>query len=190
MSTDNGPYGLRPIYHPSGQVRPRVLAGGIASAYGTAILQYQPIVMASTGVIQAATATTDTIIGSFAGCFYTPSVNARPLFSNQWVASTTYVTGSMIAFFWDDPGIQYAVQADGSIAQTAIGATFDMSNVTAGNTTTGFSAMTMSATENPADGVLRVLDQILTPDNAWGDTYTQVRVQINKHPYVAPMPTI
>lgn len=184
-ATTSAAYGLKPVKHPSGQVRPYELTDGILSGYTSAILQYQPVKLASTGVLQAAAAT-DTIIGSFAGCFYTASVNSRPIFSNQWVASTTYVAGSLIAYFWQNPEIIYNIQADGSCAQSMIGEEVDFTSVTAGNTTTGFSAATCSATAALGDGVLRIIDLVLTPDNAWGDTYTQLQVQIAKHQRVAP----
>lgn len=184
MSSTSSPYGLRPVSHPSGLVRATELVDGIASAYGTAIKQGALVKYATGGVIQAAAAG-DRCIGAFAGCMYTTS-DGRRVITNQWVANTAYVTGSMIAVFYEDPLITYAIQADGSIAQTGIGDQADISNATAGNSTTGISATTLSASlTGGASAQLRVTGLLLTPDNAWGDAYTDVLVQISEHQFVA-----
>lgn len=186
MSTTNAPFGLKPIWHPSGQVRPRLLANGIASGYASNILQFQPVAYNTSGQIVAADAL-NALCGTFVGCTYVEPVTGRPIFTNRWLANTTFVAGSLMAYFYDDPMIEYAIQADGSVAQSLMSEEVNFTNITAGNSTTGFSAATCSATAAPAEGQLRVLDKLLNPENDWGDTYTALRVQIAMHQYVAPL---
>jgi hypothetical protein len=92
-----------------------------------------------------------------------------------------------VAYFYSDPNIVYEIQAAGSLAQTAIGAEADLSNTTAGSTTTGLSQCTLStsvvAAGNPAQ--MRIVDIAPYPDNAWGDSYTIVRATISEHQYTA-----
>ena len=67
----------------------------------------------------------------------------------------------------------------GSMAQTTIGNEYTFTNVTSGSTTTGLSACTLgSATGAGAgnQGQMRVVDLAPYVDNAWGDSYTIVRV--------------
>jgi len=58
----------------------------------------------------------------------------------------------------------------------------DLSNVTAGSTTTGLSQCTLSATLVGAgnSAQMRILELAPFADNDWGDAYTVVRVVINE----------
>ena len=180
MSSTNAPFGLRPAFHPSGLDRATALADGILSTYSTDILKGQPVKFASTGVIQVAAAG-DAFAGAFAGVEWTDTTGRRRV-SNNWPASTAYQTGSCIAYFYNDPNIVYEIQAAGSLAQTSIGDEADLSNTTAGSTTTGLSACTLSTTlagvGNTAQ--MRIINLAPYPDNAWGDNYTIVRATIAK----------
>lgn len=184
MSSTNAPFGLRPVKHPTGLVRPYQLSGGVASGYSTTLYQGQAVKMTSSGTIEAAAVSED-FVGCFQGVQYTDSATDKRIISNRWPASATYVAGSMVATFTRDPGIIYAVQADGAVAQTAIGAQFNLSAFTSGNTTTGLSATTMSATETVSEGQVAVVDLAPFADNAWSDSYTVVYVRISRHQDVA-----
>ena len=123
------------------------------------------------------------VAGAFAGVEWTDSTGRRRV-SNYWPASTTYITGSCVAYFYNDQNIVYEIQADGSMAQTTIGGEYNFSNITSGSTTTGLSQATLasaSGQSNGAQGQMRVVDLAQQVDNAWGDAYTVVRVQL---PYV------
>ena len=187
MSSTNAPYGLLPVRHPSGTIRPQGFNNGILSGYNTAIYQYQPVKMSTDGYIQAASAG-DQILGSFAGVQYVDA-NGRPNYSNQWLASTS--ASQIVAYVTTDPQIVYAIQADGSLTQAAIGDEADVSNASATNGL-GFSAATLSTSLVGANNTatLRVVDLYNVPDNAWGDAYTQVLVQVVEHQYVAPKAAI
>ena len=183
MSATNAPFGLRPAFHPSGLDRASALADGILSTYATDILKGQPVKMASTGVIQVAAAG-DAFLGAFSGVEWTDTTGRRRV-SNYWPANTAYQTGSCIAYFYNDPNIVYEIQADGSLAQSSVGDEADLSNTTAGSTTTGLSQCTLSTTlagvGNSAQ--MRIVNLAPYPGNAWGDSYTIVRAVIAEYQF-------
>jgi len=204
MSATNAPFGLRPAFHPSGLDRAQALANGITSGLAVNILKGQPVVysvaatVGSTGaangtIIPAATPGNSAatsgyqVIGAFAGVEFTDTTGRRRV-SNYWPASTAFQTGSCVAYFYNDQNIVYEIQADGSLAQTAIGGEYNFSAITAGSTTTGLSQATLataSAQANGAQGQMRVVDLAPYPDNAWGDAYTIVRVTMSYSQFVA-----
>ena len=184
MSATNAPFGLRPAFHPSGLDRAQALAGGITSGYATQILKGQPVAYsASAGVIiplttNPASGSAVAWTGAFAGVEWTDSTGRRRV-SNYWPASTTYIVGSCVAYFYNDQNIVYEIQADGAMAQTTIGGEYNFTNVTSGSSTTGLSQATLgsaTAAGNGVQGQMRVVDLAPYVDNAWGDTYTVVRV--------------
>jgi hypothetical protein len=183
MSATNAPFGLRPAYHPSGLDRATALADGILSTYSTDILKGQPVKLDTSGVIQVAAAG-DAFLGAFSGVEFTDTTGRRRV-SNYWPASTAYQTGSCIAYYYDDPNIVYEIQAAGSLAQTSVGAEADLSNTTAGSTTTGLSQATLSTTLAAAGSgaQMRIINLAPYPGNAWGDSYTIVRATVAKHQY-------
>ena len=132
------------------------------------------------GVIEPAAAG-DAFVGAFSGVEWTDTTGRRRV-SNYWPASTAYQTGSCIAYFYADPNIVYEVQAAGSLAQTSIGDEADLSNTTAGSTTTGLSAATISTSLVGAgnSAQMRIVGLAPYPGNAWGDSYTIVRAIISE----------
>lgn len=186
MSTVAAPFGFIPVYHPTGEARAVALPGGIASAYATAIFKYQPVLLATTGVLNAVGSAAD-FVGVFMGCQYIPTVGARMVFTPNWVASTAYVAGSMTAFYTSDPQIVYKCQANGSLAQTSIGDQADSASFTAGSTVSGRSTIPLSTTLAGAGNQLmwRIIGLATDIDNAWGDTFTNVFVQIARHQFVS-----
>lgn len=192
MSATNAPFGLRPAFHPSGLDRAQALAGGIPSAYNTDILKGQAVLyVAGSGVIEPVNATGDALSGAFAGVEWTDTTGRRRV-SNYWPANTAYQTGSCVAYFYNDPNIVYEIQADGSVAQTSIGLDANLSNFAAGSNVTGLSQATMAATplSTGAQGQLQILDLAPYVDNAWGDAYTIVRVQVARRQIAAVVPGI
>ena len=186
MSSTSAPFGLRPAFHPSCLERAQALAGGIASGHTTSIYKGQPVkYVAGTGTIEEVTST-EAFSGAFAGVEWT-DVTGRRRVSNFWPANTAYQTGSCIAYFYNDPNIVYEIQADGVVAQTAIGNEADFSNLTAGSTYTGLSQATMSASlvGSGVQGQVRIVDIAPYPDNAWGDAYPIVRVTVAETQFVA-----
>lgn len=185
MSATSAPFGLRPAFHPSGLDRAQALTDGILDGYTSALLKGQPVKMNTSGQIEAA-ASGDAFVGSFVGVEWTDTTGRRRV-SNNWPASTDYVTGSCVAYFYNDPNIVYEIQAAGSLTQVAIGEQYDITNETAGSTTTGLSQATLGTTAAGAGNSkqMRVVDLAPYPDNAWGDAYTIVRATISEHQFVA-----
>lgn len=194
MSATLAPFGLRPAFHPSGLDRAVALPGGITSGYASALLKGQPVAYgtgAADGTIVAAGAT-GAFIGAFAGVEWTDTTG-RHRVSNYWPAGTTYIAGSCVAYFYRDPAIEYEIQADGTLAQTAIGNEYDFTNVTAGSTTTGLSQATLGVATAAGNGVqaqMRVVGLAPYPGNNWGDAYTIVRVQIAQNQFYGSVTAI
>ena len=181
MSTTSQPFGLRPAYSPSGVVRPTAYA--IATGYASNILQNQPVKIGTDGTIQAA-AIGDRFIGTFQGVEFTDSDGRRRV-SNKWTASTAAT--DIVAYVTLDPTIVYEIQANGSIAVTDIGKQADFTTITAGSTVTGLSALMLDTATltDTGNASLRIIDLAPGPDNAFGDSYTVVQVQIAEHQNVA-----
>jgi hypothetical protein len=181
MSSTSQPFGLRPAYSPSGVIRPTAYT--IASAYGSNILQSQPVKIGSDGTLQAA-AINDRFIGSFQGVEFTDSDGRRRV-SNKWTASTTAT--EIVAYATLDPSVVFEIQANGSVAVADIGSQADVTTITAGSTTTGLSAVMLDTATltNSGNAMLRIINIAPGPDNAAGDSFTVVQVQVAEHQNVA-----
>ena len=195
MSATNAPFGLRPAFHPTGLDRAQALANGITSGLAVNILKGQPVVYSVAATVGSTGASNGTIIpaatpgnsaatsgyqvtGAFAGCEWTDTTGRRRV-SNYWPSGTTGT--QIVAYFYNDLNIVYEIQADGSLSQTSIGGEYNFSAITGGSTTTGLSQCTLasaSAQSSGAQGQMRVVDLAPLVDNAWGDAYTVVRVQL------------
>ena len=181
MSTVSQPFGLRPSYSPSGVVRPTAYT--IATGYSANILQSQPVKIGTDGTIQAA-AIGDRYIGTFQGVEFTDSDGRRRV-ANKWTASAAGT--EIVAYVTLDPTIVYEIQANGSIAVTDIGKQADFTVITAGSTVTGLSAMMLDTATltDTGNAQMRIIDLAPAPDNAFGDNFTIVQVQVSEHQNVA-----
>jgi hypothetical protein len=154
---------------------------------GTAsnILQNQPvkIIPTSTGEGTVAPAAIgDAFIGTFQGVEFTDSDGRRRV-SNKWTASTA---GTDInAYVTLDPTIVYQIQANATLTETSIGKQYDYTAISAGNVTVGLSQLMLDVASNAANAQLRVIGLTPGPDNAWGDAFPIVQVQISQHQFVA-----
>ncbi len=180
MPNTAAPFGLRPVLSEIGTVRPEQQT--IASAYNTTIPQFAPVKIGTNGTIELAAAG-ERAIGVFQGVNYI-DVTGRPIVSNQWIANTTAMTNTpIIAWVTRMQSIVYEIQADGPIAQTDVGSQADWGTATAGNTTTGLSAVSLASatlTSSSSAG-LRIIGFGSEVDNAPGDLFTNVLVQISEH---------
>lgn len=210
MSLAYNPYGLAPVAHESGIVRPAFGSGGgqpyggytIASGYANNIFQNAPIgldtatpssnivLIAAQGANAATPTLANKILGSFQGVEFTLATGRRTVV-NFWPANTVPFTNSpTVAWITRDPRIRYQIQANGSVAATAMGM---LASITAngsgnGNTTTGFSTVGLDTTAGnfaipPATTLnqLRVVGFAQQIDNNPGDAFTQVIVEIALH---------
>lgn len=192
MSATLAPFGMRPVFHPSGLDRAAALANGIqavstsgnvSAGYATTIFKGQPVKMNTAGWIEVAGAG-EPILGCFAGVEWTDATGRRRV-SNFWPANESFQVGSVIVYFYQDPNIVYEIQAEGTLTQAAIGDEYDITNLSNGSTTTGLSQCTLGTSAAGADSVkvMRVIDLAPYPDNAWGDSYTIVRAVIAEYQY-------
>lgn len=182
MSAVAAPFGLRPVYHPSGSVRP--VAVQVASALATNIFQYSPVqYVAASGTIALAAAAARAI-GVFMGVEFTPS-DGRRRYSNTWPANQ--VATQIVAYITQDPYIIYEVQGNGPVLQDDIGECGNWtSNGTGdGNTTTGLSTVALATPTAAAAAGLQVLGLAPYVDNDWGDAFTIVQVRILQHQLLA-----
>lgn len=189
MSSTASPFGLRPVYKAGGTPASLTMTSTITSGYGTAIFANAPVKLGG-GILVAAVGTTagdatGGIVGTFMGVEYTDA-NGRRQESNQWIAGLTGT--NIIAYYTADPYLTYEVQANGSIAQSNVGAQIDFV-AAAGNTTTGLSttAVDTATISTGAQRLLRIVGLTPGPDNAFGDAFTIVQVQIAKHQFVTPV---
>ncbi len=189
-TTVNAPFGLRPVYSPSGVVRPTAFT--IASGYAANIFQNQPVRIApatgggeTEGTIVAA-AVGAPFIGTFQGVEFTDSDGRRRV-SNKWTASQ--VGTDVIAYVTMDPTIVYEVQSNAALTTADIGKQYNLSTIT-GNTTTGLSSQALDVATAAANASVRLIGITPGPDNAWGDTYVIAQVQISEHQFVADVAAI
>lgn len=187
MSTTLASFGFRPAYHPTGLERAKKYT--ILASYATAIYTGTQVLINTDGTIRIGGATGD-LLGVFAGVEYQDSTG-KPVESAYWPGATTGAT-NIVAWVYDDPTIVYEVQADGSIAQTAVGDQANVSAtagiaVTSGSTATGLSSTALSATLAGAgvQAQWRIVGFGQGVDNAIGDTYTVVQVQLAQSQYVS-----
>lgn len=183
MATTAAPYGFQPISHTSGMPRPERMPFGIASGTANNIFKFQPITL-SAGLIVPVTASNQKIFGIFAGVEYTPS-GGRPAVSPYWPTGQTYnANEDMNVYFWPawDPNLRFLCQADGSVAQASMGKQFNISAFTAGNTTTGLSAASVSATpvstSSQGQFFLHEFGTLVQDQYGGGDAYTDLIVGI------------
>jgi len=210
VSLAYNPYGLAPVAHESGIVRPAFGSGGgqpyggytIASGYANNIFQNSPIQVDSTtptsNIILASPfasaappiSKASLLLGSFQGVEFTLATGRRTV-SNFWPAGTVPATGSpTVAWITRDPNLSYQIQANGSIPATAIGnlASITTNGSANGNATTGFSTVGLDTTTllSPAANPtfvnqLRITGFAQQIDNNPGDAFTQVIVRIAGH---------
>ncbi len=119
-----------------------------------------------------------TPVGIFVGCFYTDPNTKQPTYSQYWPAST--VASDAVAYVIDDPSVVFQMQADDTLAQTALGNNAAVVQ-TAGSTDIGNSknAVDASSIATTATLPVRILGFVDGPDSAVGDAYTDVLCKFN-----------
>jgi hypothetical protein len=180
MSATAAPFGCRAVFHPSGTVRQKTLSG-FTSIPSAAVYKGDLIKLTGDGSIAAIITANDAAIGIFRGCEYT-AADGTPVISPYWPASLSGVTNIKWHYTPFDPLLECEIQSSGSIAVTAIGDSADMV-MAAGSAYTGVSGSSINSTLKGAGAVgnFRIIGLGQQADNAWGDSYTIVRVQIAKN---------
>jgi len=216
MSTTFKPFGLKPVYHPSGLDRAVPFVGTNSFVAGTSysapyslsagqsFFQYQPVGLTSSGqlTIAATAAATSPVYGVFDGVEYTTAEGRRTLGKNASKATLDAAT-SIVFWIFQDPALVYEAQVQGSATTAAIGTQYNFSAATGYTTADGYvigvggagfstTALAATAVASGAQGQVRVVGlgrEVAYPTgelNAWGDAYTIVQVQIANNSFVAP----
>ena len=177
MANSNASRGLRPVRHVGGGKIRLSDHYSIASAYGTAIYQGDPVQMTGTAKnIELSAATNVDNIGVFWGVSYVDA-SGNQVFSKYWPASTTAT--DIKAYVYDDPNIEFEVQAD-TATSGVVGRLIDWAAGT-GSATTGQSGAYANSTTTATTGAaLRIMGLVERPDNAYGQ-YAKIRVMFAEH---------
>lgn len=188
MSATAAPFGVRPLYSPTGVARPGP-TGQIASATATAIFQNSPCAIDANGFVVAAAAGSRAL-GSFQGVEYVDATG-RPLWSNQWPAAAVLFANTIARAYLttNQPGLVYEVQGNAPVPLSGMGQQYDWSAL-AGSTITGLSSVALNVASAAANAGLRVIGLVAYPDNDWGDLFTIVQVQYSEHQYTADVASV
>ena len=112
MANPNAAFGLLPI----GKVGQNRDAQGLSeyniAASSSAIYQNDPVTAAATGYITVATSS-DQLLGSLNGVFYTNTSTKKPTWANNLAASNT--ASDIVGFVTDDPYERYEIQASSTL---------------------------------------------------------------------------
>ena len=216
MSTTFRPFGLKPVYHPSGLDRSVPFAGtnsfvtGVtytapySLTTGQSFYQYQPVGITSSGqlTIAATAAATSPVYGVFDGVEYTTAEGRRTLGKNASKA-TLDAASAIVFWIFADPALVYEAQVQGSATSAAIGSEYNFSAASGYTTADGYvigtggagfstTALAATAVASGAQGQVRVVGlgrEVAYPAgelNNWGDAYTIVQVQIANNTFTAP----
>lgn len=197
MSSTSAPFGFRPSYHNSGQMRPKAYT--IASTYAANIFSGDPVKLTDNGVVQLGTSdgtrsgTVDgvSLLGIFAGCQYLDA-SGKPTISPFWPSGTTGT--EIVAWVYDDPetlfDVQYNNPSPGTTVQTAVGEECDWTVASPGGSTqTGLSNTYLTAIQ-ATSGQFQITGFAYSVFDSITDAYVQVTVRINEHHYKAPVNSV
>lgn len=199
MSSTSAPFGFRPSFHNSGQMRPKAYT--IASTYGHNIFQGDPVKLTDNGVIQLGTSdgtrngTTNGILllGIFAGCQYLDA-SGKPTISPFWPASTTGT--EIVAWVYDDPETLFDAQYTNpgtpgtDTVQTAVGEECDWVVASPGGSTrTGLSTTQLGVIE-ATSGQFQITGFAYNINDSLTDAYIVATVRINEHHYKASVNSV
>ncbi len=197
MSSTSAPCGIKPVYHPSGQVRARPYT--IASTYATDIFQNDPVKLTDNGVIQLGSSdgtrsgTVDGIalLGTLAGVEYTDATG-KPCYSPYWPGGT--VGTNIIAYVCDDPETQFEVQyanpSPGTTVQTAVGEECDWTVASPGGSTASGLSNTVLTAIQATSGQFQIVGFANNINDTLTDAYVRVLVRINEHHYKAAVNSV
>lgn len=199
MSSTSAPFGFRPSYHNSGQIRPKAYT--IASTYAANIFSGDPVKLTDNGVIQLGTSdgtrsgTTDgiSLLGIFAGCQYNDATG-RPVVSPFWPSGTTAT--NIIAWVYDDPETLFDVQyanpgtPGSTTVQTAVGEECDWTVASPGGSTqTGLSSTSLGVIQ-ATSGQFQITGFSGNVNDSLTDAYVVATVRINEHHYKAAVNSV
>ena len=197
MSSISAPFGFRPSYHNSGQMRPKAYT--IASTYAANIFSGDPVKLTDNGVIQLGTSdgtrtgTVDgiSLLGIFGGCQYNDA-SGRPVISPFWPTGATGT--NIVAWVYDDPetlfDVQYNNPSSGTTVQTAVGEECDWTVASPGGSTqTGLSNTLLTAIQ-ATSGQFQITGFAYNINDSLTDAYVVATLRINEHHYKAAVNSV
>jgi hypothetical protein len=197
MSSTSAPFGFRPSFHNSGQMRPKAYT--ITSTYAANIFSGDPVKLTDNGVVElgtsdgtrSGTAGGVLLLGIFAGCQYLDA-SGKPTISPFWPSGTTGT--EIVAWVYDDPetlfDVQYTNPSAGTTVQTAVGEECDWTIASPGGSTqTGLSNTYLTAIQSTS-GQFQITGFAYNINDSLTDAYVQVTVRINEHQYKAAVNSV
>ena len=156
----------------------------IASGETDVIYQGDVVQLETSGCITVSGNTTQGNIGVFNGCFYNDPTTKKPTWKNYYPGSITPTVGDIDAYIYDDPNQLFEVQANATLAQTAVGDNCDQVYA-AGSTVNGHSKSELGAVAGAA-AQFRVVRISEDPDNSdISSANSNWIVRFNEHLYYA-----
>jgi hypothetical protein len=199
MSSTSAPFGFRPSFHNSGQIRPKAYT--IASTYAANIFSGDPVKLVDAGTVQLGTSdgtrsgTTDgiSLLGTFAGCQFNDS-SGKPTISPYWPSGTTAT--EIIAYVYDDPETLFNVQYSNpgtpgtTSMQTAVGEEMDWVVASPGGSTSTGLSNTQIGVIQATSGQFQLTGFGNEVNDSITDAYIVAIVRINEHQYKAAVNSI
>lgn len=196
MSETSAPFGFRPSFHQSGQIRAKRYVVDVSS-YTTPIYHGDPVKLTDEGTIQLGTSD-GSRAGTFAGVlllgiaqgFEYIDATGKPVVDNWYPGNVT--SGTVYAWVLDDPETvfeaQYTNPSPGTTVQTAVGEQCDWSVLTP--VTTGRSISQLGAIEGSGTGQFQIVGFSPRIEDSLTDTYVVAQVRINEHQFRAAAASI
>jgi hypothetical protein len=187
------PFGFRPAFHTSGQANPRTQMGFVNSAPTKPLYQNQPVKIDTvTGAITPIAAITDQVFAVFTGLQYVDQngmvkernfvLAGTPFFANGGSENNgSAYTNIGMPYLYQDPDMEYAVQANGPMTKASVGQTYnlDITTILNGSASGISGALLNNVAVSGGTGQFIVTELQNIPNNVWGDPYTVVKVKFN-----------
>lgn len=200
MSSTSAPFGFRPSFHNSGQMRPKAYA--IDATYNVNVFSGDPVKLTDSGVIELGTndgtrsGTTDGIalLGIFAGTQYLDSTG-KPVISPFWPGAVSGAT-QIVAWVYDDPETLFDVQYTNpgtpgtTTVQTAVGEECDWTVASPGGSTRTGLSNTQLGVIQATSGQFQITGFAYNINDSLTDAYVVATVRINEHHYKAAVNSV
>ena len=200
MSSTSAPFGFRPSFHNSGQMRPKAYT--IDATYNVNVFSGDPVKLTDAGVVELGssdgtrTGTTDGIalLGIFAGVQYLDG-SGKPTISPYWPGAVSGAT-NIVAWVYDDPETLFDVQYNNpgtpgsTTVQTAVGEECDWTVASPGGSTQTGLSNTRLGTIQATSGQFQITGFAYNINDSLTDAYVVATVRINEHHYKAAVNSI
>ena len=188
MAAVAAPYGLRAVNHLGGTpyagstrmypigtgTATNIYYGDVVNVLATGLLTQN----VTTGAVGAPFVVGT--VGIFVGCTYTDPGSNQVVFRQNWPTGT--VTADAQAYVVDDPGAIFQIQANGTLAQAALGACAFFAaaqGAATGNLLSGNSTTALSNAVTVAQDAFKIVGFVDSPTSTVGDAFTDVLVKFN-----------